>query len=75
MYLDDMQIIANSLGVELITTVADESGIVTTMLRPTGGKIIAKEIGNNYSVYGVIFEGETARDSFYWAVQFAAHCR
>jgi len=75
MYLNDMQVIANSLGVELITTVADESGIVTTMLKPTGGKIIAKEIGNSYSVYGVIFEGETVMDSFYWAVQFAAHCR
>lgn len=62
---------AASLG--LIVSEFRSSSI--TLLKPAGGKIIATRTGNSYSVYGITFNAVTINDSFYWAIQFAAHCK
>jgi hypothetical protein len=69
------RLIAEQYAALLGLTVSEVSDTAITLLKPTGGKIIATRIGNSYSVYGVTFDAATINDSFYWAVQFAAHCR
>lgn len=67
----EVDVSAASLGL----TVSEFRSSAITLLKPTGGKIIATRTGNLYSVYGITFDAATLSDSFYWAVQFAAHCR
>lgn len=69
------RLIAEQYAALLGLTVSEVHGTTITFLKPTGGKIIATLIDGRYSVYGITFDAATLNDSFYWAVQFAAHCR
>lgn len=69
------RLIAEKYAALLGLTVSEISDTTITLFKPTGGKIIATRTDNSYSVYGVTFNATALNDSFYWAIQFAAHCR